>query len=163
MLSIVMAKRLILNSWKEIADYMGRGVRTVQRYERDLRLPVHRPAGKGRSAVLAFADEIDHWMREGPLLSANGASPNGAPVKIVHANLPEWQRLRANSELLLKRTDALKANLDELVRLMKEANRRRKFMQDKAVPLRLSRILNGQTKTLHVRVVGLSELIARGR
>ncbi len=31
---------MVLNSWKEIACYLGRGVRTVQRYERDLGLPV---------------------------------------------------------------------------------------------------------------------------
>src|SRR5262249_39685965 len=76
-----MEKRLVLNSWKEIADYMGRGVRTVQRYERDLVLPVHRPAGKSRSAVVAFADEIDHWMRQGPTRSlTNGAPGRRAPT-----------------------------------------------------------------------------------
>jgi hypothetical protein len=37
-----------LNSWKEIASYMGRGVRTVQRYERELHLPVGRIHGKAR-------------------------------------------------------------------------------------------------------------------
>ena len=35
----------VLNSWKEIASYLGRGVRTVQRYERDFRLPI-RPAAR---------------------------------------------------------------------------------------------------------------------
>jgi len=42
-----------LNSWKEIATYLSRGVRTVQRWERELKLPVHR-IGKGkRSPVYA--------------------------------------------------------------------------------------------------------------
>src|SRR5262245_19249556 len=81
-----MEKRLVLNSWKEIADYMGRGVRTVQRYERDLVLPVHRPAGRSRSAVVAFADEIDHWMRQGPTRSLT----NGALGRRATTNLPEW-------------------------------------------------------------------------
>ena len=44
----------ILNSWKEIANYLGRGVRTVQRWERDLRLPVHRPKGKDRAPSWRF-------------------------------------------------------------------------------------------------------------
>ena len=35
----------VLNSWKEIASYLGRSVRTVQRWEREFGLPVHRPAG----------------------------------------------------------------------------------------------------------------------
>ena len=40
----------LLNSWKEIAAYMGRGVRTLQRWERDLALPVRR-LGKERTIV----------------------------------------------------------------------------------------------------------------
>ena len=36
-------KKRFLNTWKEIATYMGRGVRTVQRWERELGLPVRRP------------------------------------------------------------------------------------------------------------------------
>ena len=31
-----------LDSWKEIASYLGRGIRTVQRWEREEGLPVHR-------------------------------------------------------------------------------------------------------------------------
>ena len=54
--------RQILNSWKEIAGYLGMGVRTVQRYEARLGLPVRRPCGKNRSSVIAFADEIDAWI-----------------------------------------------------------------------------------------------------
>ncbi len=52
----------ILNSWKEIAAYLNRGVRTVQRWERDLRLPVHR-IGKGpRSPVYASVPELRFWL-----------------------------------------------------------------------------------------------------
>jgi hypothetical protein len=54
--------RKILNSWKEIAQYLGRGVRTVQRYEEEFKLPVRRVAGRDRSSVLAFSDEIDRWL-----------------------------------------------------------------------------------------------------
>jgi hypothetical protein len=53
----------LLNSWKEIANYLGRGVRTVQRWEAQLGLPVHRPAGHSRSAVIAFEDELTNWLR----------------------------------------------------------------------------------------------------
>ena len=35
----------VLSSWKDIARYMGKGVRTVQRWERHLGLPVRRPNG----------------------------------------------------------------------------------------------------------------------
>ena len=32
----------ILTGWNEIANYLGMGVRTVQRYERELGLPIRR-------------------------------------------------------------------------------------------------------------------------
>lgn len=52
----------VLNSWKEIAEFLDRGVRTVQRWERDLHLPVHR-IGKGpRSPVYATIPELKFWL-----------------------------------------------------------------------------------------------------
>jgi hypothetical protein len=63
----------ILNSWKEISQYLGRGVRTAQRWERDLGLPVHRPRGRNRSAVIALVDEVDAWLRNCP----EHPTPNG--------------------------------------------------------------------------------------
>jgi len=59
-------ERRLLNSWKEIAAYVGRGVRTVQRYELELALPVRRPAGTSRSSVMAFSDELDAWLNSAP-------------------------------------------------------------------------------------------------
>ena len=53
---------VILNGWKEIANHLGRGVRTVQRWEQ-LGLPVRRPKGSDRSAVLALCEELDEWVR----------------------------------------------------------------------------------------------------
>ena len=49
-----------LTSWKEIAQYLQKGVRTVQRWEQFMGLPVRRLNGR---KVLAFSDEIDVWMR----------------------------------------------------------------------------------------------------
>jgi hypothetical protein len=65
--------RRILNGWKEIAAYIDRGVRTVQRWE-SLGLPVRRPKGSDRSAVLAFSDEIDMWLRQAPVRFLAGNS-----------------------------------------------------------------------------------------
>jgi len=54
-----------LDSWKEIAEYLGRDVRTVMRWAKSQGLPVRRVAGgKGRS-VFAFTDEIDAWLAGG--------------------------------------------------------------------------------------------------
>ena len=53
-----------LDSWGEIASYLGREVRTVQRWERNEGLPVHRHEHKKKSTVYAFAGELDEWIRK---------------------------------------------------------------------------------------------------
>jgi hypothetical protein len=52
----------VLTSWKDIARYMGKGVRTVQRWEQDFGLPVRRPLGSNKKAVLARPRELDAWV-----------------------------------------------------------------------------------------------------
>jgi hypothetical protein len=49
-----------LNGWKEIAGYLDRGVRTVQRWEKEFGLPVRR-LGPGEG-VFALKHEIDAWQ-----------------------------------------------------------------------------------------------------
>ena len=50
-----------LDSWKEIAVYLKRGVRTVQRWEKKEGLPVHRHLHKKLGSVYAYTDELDAW------------------------------------------------------------------------------------------------------
>lgn len=57
----------VLNSWKEIASYMNRGIRTVQRWEAELGLPVRRPRGKSRTSVIAMRTDLDQWLRACPV------------------------------------------------------------------------------------------------
>jgi len=49
-----------LGSWKEIAAYLRRDERTVQRWQNQ-GLPVHRHMHKKRASVYAFRSEIDGW------------------------------------------------------------------------------------------------------
>ena len=56
-----------LTSWKEIAHYLHSGVRTAQRYEIEFGLPVRRPTGKLRGAVVSTTNEIDAWMNTIPI------------------------------------------------------------------------------------------------
>jgi TolB-like protein len=51
-----------LDSWKEIAAYVRRGVRTVRRWERDEGLPVHRHQHRVLGSVYAFKSEIEAWQ-----------------------------------------------------------------------------------------------------
>jgi TolB-like protein/Tfp pilus assembly protein PilF len=53
-----------LDSWKEIAAYLRRGVRTVQRWEREEGLPVHRLRHDALGSVYAYRSELDGWWEE---------------------------------------------------------------------------------------------------
>jgi Tol biopolymer transport system component len=69
-----------LNSWKEIAGYLDRDLRTVQRWEDNKGLPVYRVPGGKRQAVFAYQGEIDRWLQAGggdaqPADSNGGARP----------------------------------------------------------------------------------------
>jgi len=53
----------LLSCWKDIASYMGSGVRTVQRWEQHAGLPVRRPTSHGqKSQVLLDRRAADAWM-----------------------------------------------------------------------------------------------------
>ena len=51
-----------LDSWKEIASYLRRGARTLQRWEREQGLPVHRLRHDQGSTIYAYKSELDAWM-----------------------------------------------------------------------------------------------------
>ena len=51
-----------LESWKEIAGYLVRTVRTAQRWEASEGLPVHRHVHQSLGNVYAFPDELDRWI-----------------------------------------------------------------------------------------------------
>lgn len=50
-----------LESWKAIAQYLGREVRTVQRWEKTDGLPIHRLYHTKRGSVYADPRELDEW------------------------------------------------------------------------------------------------------
>ena len=52
-----------LESWKEIAAYLKRDVRTVQRWEGSKGLPVHRLGEGKRVPIYAMRSELDEWWR----------------------------------------------------------------------------------------------------
>ncbi len=59
----VSGEPIVLSSWKDIAKYLGKGVRTVQRWERQFGLPVRRPIGASqKSAVLLYRSDVDAWL-----------------------------------------------------------------------------------------------------
>lgn len=52
-----------LESWKEIAAYLGRDVTTVQRWEKREGMPVHRHLHDKRGSVYAVPAELDAWRQ----------------------------------------------------------------------------------------------------
>src|SRR5690242_9079378 len=50
-----------LESWKEIAAYLGRDVTTVRRWERREGLPVYRILHSKLGSVYAYTTELDEW------------------------------------------------------------------------------------------------------
>jgi len=59
-----MADKQVLDSWKEIADYLRRSIKSCQRMEHELGLPIHRLADTPKARVFAYKDEIDRWIEE---------------------------------------------------------------------------------------------------
>lgn len=118
----------ILNSWKEIASYLGRGVRTAQRYEEKLGLPIHRPAAKTRSAVVAFADELEGWLRNTPSRYSSPSTPVSGNASVTNVEQihfkkrdvrrklarakQEMDRAHAEYKRNLERYNALKRQLE---------------------------------------------------
>jgi hypothetical protein len=98
-----------LSSWKEIASYLGKGVRTVQRYEHEFGLPVRRPARRGRGSVIATKIEIDAWVMASPLREVYLLARNKR-----ESNLSVVQNLNANAGKMFKLCEEMIALRSEL-------------------------------------------------
>jgi len=101
----------VLNSWKEVASYLGRGVRTVQRWEQELSLPVRRPRGKSRSAIIAFRSELDEWLQRASrnhlAIEEHDLPPAVNGVDLPPAANGRHRQLHERTVLLLGRTRQL--------------------------------------------------------
>lgn len=69
-----------LNGWKEIAAYLGRSVRTVQRWEKDFGLPVRRFGLSKPESVFAVPREIDAWLETAQGIRARTGAAAIEPV-----------------------------------------------------------------------------------
>jgi TolB-like protein len=73
-----------LDSWKEIAAYLKRGARTVQRWEREKGLPVHRLRPDKLGSVFAFKTELDAWWaNHAATLEENSAGEFSSAVDLT--------------------------------------------------------------------------------
>jgi len=107
----------ILKSWKEIASYLGIGVRTAQRWKADRGLPVKQPGSGRGSAVLAMSEEIDRWLLDSP-------------------NVPREREFDANGFSDILATD----------RLWNRPSRPRRLEEEVQSLLELGRLITSQTE-----------------
>jgi hypothetical protein len=126
--------RNVLGSWKEIAAYLGKGVRTVQRWEDDLGLPVRRPNGATKGVVYASPDELDRWLdlqwaRRTTSIKADG------PLKEFYSAIKASRELRhANQQLvdeLLRNLQALRDQCAALVQASGQTRETRKLLRQR--------------------------------
>lgn len=73
-----------LDSWKEIAAYLKRDVRTVRRWERSGGLPVHRHLHQRQASVFAYRSELDAWWQN------EHKEPEQAETAAVELASPQW-------------------------------------------------------------------------
>jgi hypothetical protein len=109
----------LLNSWKEVASYLGRGVRTVQRWEK-LGLPVRRLGAGPRSPVVANARDLDRWLLAAASVQGTDFRQTSAHLVIrggLGESIEQARRLRnemnelrqSNWATVLRLTDSLSA------------------------------------------------------
>ncbi len=80
-----------LESWKEVAAYLGRDVTTVRRWEKREGLPVHRLHHTRLGSVYAYTAELDAWRKErapGPAIGEMAVTQAPQTVKRVWKLIP---------------------------------------------------------------------------
>jgi adenylate cyclase len=81
-----------LDSWKEIAAYLRRGTRTVQRWEREEGLPVHRLQHEKLGSAYAYKSELDGWFaRRGAAIEATAADRTPSVAVLPFADMSQQE------------------------------------------------------------------------
>lgn len=114
---------VVLGSWKEIAVYLNRGVRTTQRWEANNNLPVHRVGDGDKAPVFAFRAEIEDWLRAQPIELPPAPTPRSRYARLCldRVALKRQRELRvAMSNLIAVQTE----KRTELRRTLKETEAR---------------------------------------
>src|SRR5271154_1660579 len=83
----------LLTCWKDIAHYVGKSVRTLQRWERELGFPVRRAEAREKGTVLAIPREINSWVKS-QQFSDGGGSDRATLLRSLEALRTENRELR---------------------------------------------------------------------
>ncbi|MGE5736085.1 MAG: hypothetical protein ACM34E_13415 [Acidobacteriota bacterium] len=118
-----------LNSWKEIASHLERGVRTVQRWESELGLPVRRTGRGKRGAVYALVSELELWRVTSGAVVGKELDPGSE--RAAGSAVEESRRLMSNIQSMVlsvsmttvrqrQQAQALQKRLDEMRRRLRK-------------------------------------------
>src|ERR1700721_4543343 len=78
-----------LHSWKEIALYLHRDVTTVQRWEKQEGMHIHRHLHHKRGSVYALSSELDGWRQSRKLrLDEDHEQPLQMPAAALDRQTP---------------------------------------------------------------------------
>jgi hypothetical protein len=110
----------VLTCWKDIANYLGKGVRTVQRWEQEFGLPVRRPNGVNhKSAVIAHTTDLDAWLASRWLIRDKKNDQNASITEETSRLIRRSQQLRdTHSSLLHQSSAALKILVESCQQLV---------------------------------------------
>jgi hypothetical protein len=112
------AQQDVLSGWKDIARYLGKGIRTVQRYERELSLPVRRFSGYRSGSVMATKSDLDSWVRLSATAQESFNRTTWAVQKYLSSEIAKGLRDR---EKLHAQMMALRKELRASVRNIRES------------------------------------------
>jgi hypothetical protein len=113
----------LLTSWKEIASFMGKGVRTVQRWEATLGLPVIRPANSRSGIVMARPSDLEAWLHNGRQRSS--LSPDTRRQRHQEARagfsecVREWRSYQRAVKALSDQVNATRRSLKQEIEKLK--------------------------------------------
>ena len=108
----------VFTSWKEIASFFGKGVRTVQRWEQKFGLPISRPTA-AKNVVLATESELREWIRksssqiENDLQAENNRLEENRDSNFAQFSL-RLKRLEDDTARLARLLDSFSERMDKL-------------------------------------------------
>lgn len=106
----------VLTSWKEVAAYLGKGVRTVQRWEKQDGLPIRRIAGT--SKIVVRRDELDQWLHAQPAQNGRGSQAANLHISGIRDGIQVAKSLRLKNAVLCHSLHTLMSQLVDECRRM---------------------------------------------
>lgn len=135
-----------LDSWKEIAAYLKREVRTVQRWEKKEGMPVHRHVHRKLGTVYAYRAELDDWWNNShPRLEKEEPAKRAAPRRLLLQlvlGAAAVATMTAGLALWLTRPPALPFEARDWVLIAQFDNRTREEVFDRTLEYALERELS---------------------